>query len=212
MSVVRRLPVLEDDLPARPRTRADCASVPRPCPFVGCRHNTFLDVNGVGEIRLNAGDKEPDEVDPALSCALDVADTGGASLHDVGALLGFTRERARQIQGQALDRARRLFGSDEPPGKTPKHDLITSRAKRRPVAPAPPEEDLDEDAAPEESAERVSFFAEDDEAVLAHVWRIYARACGFDIRSKFSKAASAWLAENPHHSFKPQLMHPKRPR
>lgn len=38
-------------------------------------------------------------------CALDLANRlGGMTLDDVGAVLGFTRERARQIQDQALER------------------------------------------------------------------------------------------------------------
>src|SRR5579862_8754179 len=33
-------PPLEDV--ERPRTRADCANVARPCPWVGCKHNLYL--------------------------------------------------------------------------------------------------------------------------------------------------------------------------
>lgn len=36
------------------------------------------------------------------SCVLDVADEGGATLERVGAVFGFTRERTRQIEMQAL--------------------------------------------------------------------------------------------------------------
>lgn len=62
----------------RPRTRGDCSSVPRPCPFVSCKWNLYLDVSRFcGNIKLNFPDIEPDEVAPGCSCALDVADGGG---------------------------------------------------------------------------------------------------------------------------------------
>lgn len=38
----------------------------------------------------------------AVSCALDIADSGGVRLEDVGALMNITRERARQIEVKAL--------------------------------------------------------------------------------------------------------------
>ena len=28
----------------RPRTRGDCKNLPRPCPFIGCRHNLWMDI------------------------------------------------------------------------------------------------------------------------------------------------------------------------
>src|SRR5687768_1099494 len=43
----------------RPRTRAECVSGPRPCLFVSCKHNLYLDVNPeTGSIKLNFPDKE----------------------------------------------------------------------------------------------------------------------------------------------------------
>ncbi|HZJ54956.1 MAG TPA: DNA-binding protein, partial [Myxococcaceae bacterium] len=43
----------------RPRTRADCINGPRPCLFVSCKHNLYLDVNPeTGSIKLNFPDKE----------------------------------------------------------------------------------------------------------------------------------------------------------
>lgn len=39
----------------RPRTRGDCEGRPRPCPWVGCRHNLLIDVTPAGSIVLNAG-------------------------------------------------------------------------------------------------------------------------------------------------------------
>ena len=64
-----------------PRTRGDCLAGPRPCPWTGCRYH-------LGPARE--------------SCALDLAGRGGMTLDEIGALLGVTRERIRQIEGTAL--------------------------------------------------------------------------------------------------------------
>lgn len=100
---------LEDrsDLPLLPLTRADCADVPRPCPFVTCRWHLYLDVNaGSGNITLNFPDLEVDELQH--SCCLDVADEGGVTLEQAGAALNITRERARQLEASALVKLRVL--------------------------------------------------------------------------------------------------------
>lgn len=89
----------------RPRTRAECAAVPRPCPFVACIHHLYLDVSRQnGSIKLNFPDLEPDELPANGSCALDVADKHGSSLEDVGRLVNLTRERIRQIEMKAFAR------------------------------------------------------------------------------------------------------------
>lgn len=77
MTALRALPLL-----SRPVTRGDCVTVPRPCPWSECRYHL--------------------EADPDLSCALDVADEGGADLETVGRAVGFTRQRAQQIEELAL--------------------------------------------------------------------------------------------------------------
>jgi len=84
----------------RPTTRAGCRSGPRPCPWVTCRHHLAVDVSEYGALKLNFPDREIGEL-PA-TCALDVAERGGLSLEEVGALLNVTRERARQIEAAAL--------------------------------------------------------------------------------------------------------------
>lgn len=85
----------------RPRHRAECIDGPRPCPHVSCKHHLYLDVSPqTGTIKLNFPDLEVWEM--AVSCALDIADAGGARLEDVGVLMNITRERARQIESKAL--------------------------------------------------------------------------------------------------------------
>jgi len=85
----------------KPRTRAECTDGPRPCPFVSCKHHLYIDVSPrTGAIKLNFPDLEV--WDLGESCALDVADRGGTTLEDVGAIMNLTRERIRQVEVKAL--------------------------------------------------------------------------------------------------------------
>ncbi|NRA35042.1 MAG: hypothetical protein HRU17_17070 [Polyangiaceae bacterium] len=85
----------------KPRKRAECAEGPRPCAFVSCKHHLYIDVSPrTGAIKLNFPDLEVWEM--GESCALDVADRGGTTLEDVGAIMNLTRERIRQVEVKAL--------------------------------------------------------------------------------------------------------------
>ena len=85
----------------KPRTRAECIDGPRPCPYVACKHHLYIDVSPrTGAIKLNFPDLEVWEM--GESCALDVADRGGTTLEDVGAIMNLTRERIRQVEVKAL--------------------------------------------------------------------------------------------------------------
>ena len=87
----------------RPRTRADCIEMPRPCLFVSCRHHLYLDENPeTGSVKLNFPDKEVWELEE--TCALDVADRGGITLEEVGAIMNLTRERIRQVEVRGLEK------------------------------------------------------------------------------------------------------------
>ena len=89
-----------DDI-ERPRTREQCSEAPRPCPFVSCQHHLYLDVSArTGAIKLNFPDLEV--WDMTETCALDVADRGGTTLEDVGAIMNLTRERIRQVEVKGL--------------------------------------------------------------------------------------------------------------
>lgn len=108
----------------RPRTRADCLKMERPCLFVSCRHHLYLDVNPeTGSIKHNFPDKEVWELDD--SCALDIADRGGLTLEDVGEIMNLTRERIRQVELRGLQKLKEVAGHEvsvdsyidwEPPG------------------------------------------------------------------------------------------------
>jgi len=86
----------------RPRRRGECLNGPRPCPWFSCQFHLGLDVSADGRIVLHM---DPENLNGA-TCALDVADTGEHTLDVVGALIGWTRERARQVEEQALARLR----------------------------------------------------------------------------------------------------------
>jgi len=85
----------------RPKTRDECPEC-RPCPFVGCKWNTYLDVQRTGMIRFSRDGVEPWDVPASTSCVLDVTDRGRATLEEIGDAMAMTRERARQIQDAAL--------------------------------------------------------------------------------------------------------------
>ena len=96
----------------RPHARSECKDGPRPCLFVSCKYNLYLDVNPVtGSIKFNFPGREIWEVEE--SCALDVAERGGITLEEIGELMNLTRERVRQIENDALSKVREL-SLDEP--------------------------------------------------------------------------------------------------
>lgn len=98
----------------RPRMRADCANSARPCLFVSCKHHLYLDVNPeTGSIKLNFPDKEIWEISD--TCALDVADKGGITLEEVGAIMNLTRERIRQVETRGLLKLREAVEDDLDP-------------------------------------------------------------------------------------------------
>jgi hypothetical protein len=91
----------------KPRTRAECIGSERPCPFVSCKHHLYLDVSArTGAIKLNFPDLEVWEM--TETCALDVADRGGTTLEEVGAIMNLTRERIRQVEVKGLAKLQAL--------------------------------------------------------------------------------------------------------
>lgn len=85
----------------KPKTRGQCIDGPRPCPYVSCKQHLFMDISSkTGAIKMNFPDLDLWEM--GESCALDVADRGGTTLEDVGAIMNLTRERIRQVEVRAL--------------------------------------------------------------------------------------------------------------
>jgi hypothetical protein len=85
----------------RPKTRAECVDMERPCPFVSCKYHLYIDVHPVrGSIKINFTDMEVWEM--TETCALDIADRGGITLEEVGEIMNLTRERVRQVETAGL--------------------------------------------------------------------------------------------------------------
>lgn len=85
----------------RPKTRGDCLRMPRPCPFVSCRHHLCLDVMRDGSIRLNFPALEVWEL--RETCVLDIADRGPAKLHRASGALNITRQAVEAAVERALE-------------------------------------------------------------------------------------------------------------
>lgn len=107
MNVVVRLPVIEDGLPTRPKTRADCADVPRPCPYISCRHHLFLDVS-FKKLVFNSNAEDPTEMPADASCSLDIADRGVHTFPEMAELFrgGVTRQAIQFIERDAVTKLR----------------------------------------------------------------------------------------------------------
>jgi hypothetical protein len=143
----------------KPRTRTECVDGPRPCPYVSCQHHLYLDVSArTGAIKLNFPDLEVWDMNE--TCALDVADRGGTTLEDVGAIMNLTRERIRQVEVKALAKleslkdmmALRDYVDEGPVGK-----------RRLPVIAAADEDDDDDLDDDKDTAEDAEDTAEADD-------------------------------------------------
>ncbi len=170
----------------RPKTRGDCLGGARPCPWVGCRYNLFLDRGTAGGVKFNFPDLEPEEVDPARSCALDVADQGGGTLEDVALTMNLTRERVRQIEMPAIEALKTAPGFLSE--FAPDGDLTVPRARvnntsvfvrERPTAEGSEEEPPT--AGEAEEPVSISFFTEPesprlDALVTARVWMMLSKS------------------------------------
>lgn len=63
-----------------------------------------------GSIKVNFPDLEVWEIQQ--SCALDVAQSGGITLEEVGEILNLTRERIRQVEVRGLLKLKETGGED----------------------------------------------------------------------------------------------------
>ena len=147
---IGRLLYPEEDY-EKPRTRSQCAEGMRPCPFVSCKHHLFLDVSSrTGAIKLNFPDLEVWEMNE--TCALDIADRGGTTLEEVGAIMNLTRERIRQVEVKALAKldsldqmmALRDYVDEGPVGKR-RLPVLTKKDLAEDEDDAPSNDDDDED-------------------------------------------------------------------
>lgn len=111
----------------RPRDVRECLASDlgapgSPCPWVGCSRNTLLDVTETGSIKFRYAVRAADgtvDVDWdrvrafGLPTCTERVDPDGMTLDDLGAVLGVTRERIRQLETIALARLREVMDRDE---------------------------------------------------------------------------------------------------
>lgn len=92
----------------RPHTRADCKWVPRPCPYVACRHNTYASWGPGHRIKIarkpdGTPYSDPLERPAETSCVLDLVEKWGPMTYEeIAEVLGLSRERVRQLIQSAL--------------------------------------------------------------------------------------------------------------
>ena len=89
---------------ARPKTRADCKHIRRPCPFYGCKYNLYLDVTSHGSIVYNYPFLFSGKMKE--SCALDVADRGEITLEQIADLMNVSKQRVGKMWTEIRDKLR----------------------------------------------------------------------------------------------------------
>jgi hypothetical protein len=80
----------------RPKTRGECADMPRPCPFVSCKWHL---AHSAAEAEVDAelvADAIANETGD--TCALDVADRGPSTQREVARCLNLSHQRVSQIE------------------------------------------------------------------------------------------------------------------
>jgi hypothetical protein len=84
-----------------------------PCPWVGCRFNTFITVRPSGAVKMNFPGKEIDEVGETCALRIAAAQAGKDEpmpFEEIGPAMGMTDSRAEQIFAGAMVKIRRAGG------------------------------------------------------------------------------------------------------
>lgn len=178
-----------------------CADVPRPCPFVSCRYNLYLDVAKHG-VRLNFPLIQPEQMPAEASCAIDVAMGGPRSAGDVAQLVGDGEVQMDQVERRAAPKLREVLESYEGHGHG-REDAATPLGGLASAMQGGVERGLEE--AEEDRSGRVlpdRFYLHlypqghvlqnretdvDDEEYLRAVWKVYERTS----RSRCEELAEA---------------------
>ena len=122
----------------RPKTRADCANVPRPCPYVGCRHHLFLEVTMKGGIKMPYGDDVGVLESMPQTCSLDQAETGEMELRHLSKMLSLTDEGTLLIANSAYARllqTRAVQEQSNGQAPNPRHKIMSGKPGRQVGAP-----------------------------------------------------------------------------
>lgn len=112
-----------------PKKRRECKDVPRPCPYVSCKYNTYIEIEQDGTITIP--NKEPWDVDPKKSCVLDIIEDNksGLSNQQIAEVLDLSRETVRIRVINALSRAKDsyLFQTEDVEDKNVKKDELFNK-------------------------------------------------------------------------------------
>jgi hypothetical protein len=102
-----------------PLTRGACEDGPRPCRYTACRHHLWAEDERPGRPHKGKHPLPVVRVHSEHTCALDVAHqqehrdaNGNLSQERVGAMLGITGERVRQLEQRALAWLKEQHGLD----------------------------------------------------------------------------------------------------
>jgi len=92
-----------------PSTRADCPTVEESCPYIFCRYHLWFDGMDTSGEPIESGCYG----DTDHTCCLNEIDKspGGMDLSEIGQILGLTKQRIHQIEGDALKYLRKHAGN-----------------------------------------------------------------------------------------------------
>jgi hypothetical protein len=88
----------------RPRTRADCADGPRPCPWASCRYHLATEVTRRGKLVVIQPD--PEQWLGGM-CALDIADCGPSTIPEIAEAMMMNTDAIESIEFRALGKLKR---------------------------------------------------------------------------------------------------------
>lgn len=100
----------------KPILRGNCYDMPRPCPFIHCKHHTATEVVRNGQLKFSRLAISLQDLHPLSNhwlvrmpetCTLDRAEQGRATLDEIGLIFGFSHQRADAITKKALRKLRR---------------------------------------------------------------------------------------------------------
>lgn len=89
--------------PIAPQARSDCRGGPRPCPFVSCKYHLFLVIDprkATVSHRVDASDIW----EIPFTCALDIAEMGGAEFLRVSKVLNLSVEYTLTLHNAAVSK------------------------------------------------------------------------------------------------------------
>lgn len=141
----------------KPKTRGECYTMPRPCPFVSCRYHLATDehVDNQGRVRLRIANEHPEDMEH--TCALDVADAGVQQLSEIAEASDLHKSTVQMT----FDRALREFSLSAPDGMDEQFWSAISERYELSIVDAAPDLDGIWDARPSKKSKKARKHDED---------------------------------------------------